>query len=229
MVDKYNTVNYSNIVMGSKERQQRERDEVRAKILDAARELFAAEGIEAVSMRKIADAVEYSPTIIYQYFADKDALLRELCAEDFGALAQTFGEIAGVADPIQRIEQIALAYVRFGIEHPNHYRLMFMTPFHGKELDAEEMSKQGNPDEDGYAFLKRAVAEAIAAGRYQRGLTSADLISQVLWAALHGLVALEITKCNDPWLEWRPFEERIKLMIETLQRGMARDAVKESQ
>jgi AcrR family transcriptional regulator len=215
--------------MGLKERRQRERDEVRGKIMDAARELFAAEGIEAVSMRKIADAVEYSPTIIYQHFVDKDALLRELCGEDFGALADTFGEIASVTDPIERIEQIGLAYGRFGIEHPNHYRLMFMTPFHGKKLDAEEMSKKGNPDEDGYAFLRQAVTEALAAGRYRSGLTNADLISQVFWAAVHGLVSLQITKANDPWLEWQPFEKRMQLMLDTLQRGMAKLPEKDSQ
>ena len=62
------------------------------------------------------------------------------------------------------------------------------------------MSKKGNPDEDGYAFLKQAVTEAIAAGRYRNDLTNADLISQVLWAAVHGLVALEITKAKDPGL-----------------------------
>ncbi|MGD0768582.1 MAG: TetR/AcrR family transcriptional regulator [Tepidisphaeraceae bacterium] len=206
--------------MGLKERRQRERDEVRAKILDAARDLFAAEGVEAVSMRKIADAVEYSPTIIYQYFADKDTLLHEICTEDFGALARTFVEIANVADPIKRIEQIGLAYGRFGIEHPNHYRLMFMTPFHGKRLNAEELCKKGNPDEDGYAFLKQTVTEAIAAGRFRIGLTDADMISQVLWAMVHGIVSLHITKANDPWLEWRPFERRIQLMIDAVIRGL---------
>jgi AcrR family transcriptional regulator len=215
--------------MGLKERRQRERNEVRTKILDAARDLFAVEGIEAVSMRKIADAVEYSPTIIYQHFADKDALLHELCAEDFGSLAQTFGEIANEADPIKRIELIGLAYARFGIENPNHYRLMFMTPCHGAKLCDEELERKGNPDEDGYAFLKQAVSEAIAAGRYRDGLTDADLISQVVWAAVHGLVALHIIKANDPWLEWRPFEERIKVMLKTLQRGMAREPGKDSQ
>ena len=103
--------------------------------MDAARELFAAEGIEAVSMRKIADAVEYSPTIIYQHFADKDALLHELCAGISQPSPHTFAEIARVADPIERIQKIGLAYGRFGIEHPNHYRLMFMTPYHGKRMD----------------------------------------------------------------------------------------------
>jgi AcrR family transcriptional regulator len=206
--------------MGSKERRQRERDEVHAKIMDAARNLFAAEGIEAVSMRKIADAVEYSPTVIYQYFADKDTLLHEICTEDFGAFSRTFAEIANVADPIKRIEQISLAYGRFGIEHPNHYRLMFMTPFHGKRLDDEELCKKGNPDEDAYAFLKQAVSEAIAAGRFAPGLTDADMISQVLWAVVHGIVSLQITKANDPWLEWRPFEQRIKLMIDSMISGL---------
>ena len=217
--------------MGSKERRQRERDEVRAKIMDAARELFAKEGIEAVSMRKIADAVEYSPTIIYQHFADKDALLHELCSEDFGALARSISvEIAKVADPIKRIEQIGLAYARFGIEHPNHYRLMFMTPYHGKRMDAEEMCKKGNPDEDGYAFLKHAVTEAIAAGRLPE---RADRCGPDLAGALGG-------RCTG-WCRWRSpnvtipglnggrSKQRIRLMLDTLQRGMARDPEKEPQ
>ena len=212
--------------MGSKERRQREREEIRGKILDAARDLFAAEGVEAVSMRKIAEAVEYSPTVIYQHFADKDALLHEICTEDFGALAGAFVEIANVADPIKRIKQIGLAYARFGIEHPNHYRLMFMTPFHGKRLDKEEMCKKGNPDEDGYAFLKQAVTEAIAGGRFHRGLTDADMISQVLWAMVHGIVSLHITKAEDPWLEWRPFERRIQLMIDSMIRGLTEGSKK---
>jgi len=179
-------------------------------------------------MRKIADAVEYSTTVIYQHFADKEALLREICMEDFGALARTFGDIAGETDPVKRIEKIGLAYARFGMEHPNHYRLMFMTPFHKKELTDEEMCGKGNPDEDGYAFLKHAVTQAIAAGQYREGLDNAELISQIFWAGVHGLVSLRITKENDQWIEWQPFEKQIKTMVETLQRGMARHVEKES-
>jgi AcrR family transcriptional regulator len=208
--------------MSSKDRRQRERDEVRVKIMTAARELFATQGVEAVSMRKIAEAVEYSPTIIYQHFADKESLLRELCTADFGALAGTFNQISNVADPIKRIEQIGLAYARFGLEHPNHYRLMFMTPCPIEKLSEDDLSRQGNPDEDGYAFLRQAVSEAIAAGRYREELTDADLISQVVWSAVHGVVSLQITKGNDPWLEWRPFERRVQLTLDSLQRGMIR-------
>jgi AcrR family transcriptional regulator len=189
----------------------------------AARELFAAEGVEAVSMRKIAEAVEYSPTVIYQHFTDKDELLQELCRDDFSALAETFGQIAAVADPIDRIEQIGIAYARFGIENPNHYRLMFMTPYHPKELP-DEVCGKGNPAEDGYAFLKMAVAEALESGRFRAGFDDVELISQVLWSGVHGLVSLQIIKGNDPWIEWHPFEKRIKAMLDALLRGMVRPA-----
>jgi len=195
---------------------------VRLKIMNAARELFASHGVEAVSMRKIAEAVEYSPTIIYQHFADKESLLHEICTEDFSSLAGVFSEIATVADPLKRIEQIGLAYARFGLEYPNHYRLMFMTPHPADDSHSDSQCGKGDPDEDGYAFLKKSVAEAIAAGRYRDGLNDADLISQVLWSAMHGLVSLQITKGQASWLEWRPFEQRIKLTLESLQRGIER-------
>jgi AcrR family transcriptional regulator len=67
--------------------------------MDAARDLFARDGVEAVSMRKIAEAIEYSPTAIYLHFADKDALLEELCANDFGSLAQAFNKEAAIQGP----------------------------------------------------------------------------------------------------------------------------------
>lgn len=207
--------------MGSKERRERERDEVRTKIMNAARDLFAAEGVEAVSMRKIAEAVEYSPTVIYQHFADKESLLREICRGDFGSLAGTMAEIASVTDPIERIRQIGLAYGKFGAAYPNHYRLMFMTQFHKEKMD-EECGK-GDPDEDAYAFLKQTVIEAIKANRFRDGLTDPELISQTLWAGVHGVVSLQITKGSDPWLEWSPLERRLQLMVDTLLRGLVRN------
>ena len=84
--------------MGTQERRERERAGVRRRIMAAARRLFAAQGYEAVSMRRIADAIEYSPTAIYLHFRDKHALVREICAADFAALAVAFGELAAVAD-----------------------------------------------------------------------------------------------------------------------------------
>jgi len=208
--------------MGSKERRQRERDDVRGKIMNAARDLFVDQGIESVSMRKIADAVEYSPTVIYQYFKDKDALLHELCEQDFASLAGVFRELAQIPDPVERIRQIGLAYGKFGLAYPNHYRLMFMEPFRGVRKEIGDECGNGNPDEDAYAFLRMTVSQVIEAGKFRKELSDADLVSQVLWAGVHGLVALQITKAQDPWLQWAPFETRISLMVDSLLAGMAR-------
>ena len=82
--------------MGVKERREREKSETRDKILDAARELFVTEGYEGVSMRKVADKIEYSPTAIYVHFADKEELFRELCHRGLCAAGGSLPELGDV-------------------------------------------------------------------------------------------------------------------------------------
>jgi AcrR family transcriptional regulator len=207
--------------LGPKERREREREEIRTRILDAARELFANEGFEAVTMRRIADRIEYSPTAIYFHFRDKEALLKELCDNDFGALAHQFLDIATIPYTIERLRQTGYAYARFGIEHPNHYRLMFMTPHPPIDAADQELEK-GNPEEDAYAFLKVIVGEAIRTGRFRQGLEDDDLIAQTIWAGMHGVVSLQIAKCNDDWIDWRPLEDRTRSMIDMIVDGLTR-------
>ena len=102
--------------MGSKERRERARSEIQKLILDAARELFVAEGYEAVTMRKIAEKIEYTPTAIYFYFRDKEALVRALCGEDFETLENRFRQIAArVRDPMECLRQMGFAYLEFGL------------------------------------------------------------------------------------------------------------------
>jgi len=208
--------------LGIKERREREKAEIREKILEAARELFVSEGYEAVSMRKIADKIEYSPTAIYLHFKDKEAVLRELCESDFYTLAQEFQEIARIADPVERLAATGVAYARFALTHPNHYRLMFMTPHPPPPDDEEPLIEKGNPEEDAYAFLKWTVGEVLAAGRIRPGFEDVDSLAQTFWAGMHGVVSLQIAKCNDDWVDWRPEEDRIRLMNEALMRGMIR-------
>ena len=96
--------------MGVKERRDRVKSETRDKILDAARELFVGEGYEKVTMRRIAEAIEYSPTAIYLHFEDKDDLVLALCHEDFGRLLGVFEKAELPRDPVERIRQLGLAY-----------------------------------------------------------------------------------------------------------------------
>jgi AcrR family transcriptional regulator len=202
--------------MGPKERREREREEVRTRILDAARELFVNEGVESVTMRRIADRIEYSATAIYFHFRDKEALLEQLCECDFREFAHGFSLIAQVPDPVERLRLAGHAYVNFGLTHPSHYRLMFMMP---KNTEGN-LEAKGNPEEDAYAFLQTIVRDLIGQKKLRDDLTDVDLVSQMIWAGIHGVVSLEIAKCKDQWVAWRPIEERTKATIEMMIRGL---------
>ena len=209
--------------MGVKERRERDRIETREKILEAARDLFIEEGFDGVSMRRIAERVEYSPTAIYMHFADKEQLFMEICHEDFRRLAQSLVGLAQVPDPVERLQRIGDAYVEFGLQNPNHYRTMFMTP-HPPIAESEEALKgRGNPEEDAYELLRATVREALSAGAFREHLRDADLISQTLWGGAHGVVSLQIAKCNDEWVHWCDIGKRARTMTNSLLRGLLKE------
>ena len=213
--------------MGVKERREREKSETRDKILDAARELFVTEGFEGVSMRKVAEKIEYSPTAIYVHFADKEELFRELCHQDYARLAEVFQSSAIATDPLGRLKQIGSIYIEFGTRYPNHYKFMFMTPHPLQEPDEVDREMMGNPEMDAYAFLKWAVQQAIDAGCFADEMTDAALISQTLWASVHGVISLQIAKGADCWVDWRPLQDRAEMMLDITLRGLVRPAGRE--
>jgi AcrR family transcriptional regulator len=208
--------------MGPKDRREREKADLRNKIIEAARQMFADYGYEKVSMRMIADKIEYSPTAIYLHFKDKDALFAELCRQDFSALAEVFNRIARIEDPMERLRSIGHAYVQFGLQYPNHYRLMFMTPHPVHHPEVEE-GRKGNPEHDAYEFLRVCIRDCIASGRLRPELHDADLIAQTCWAALHGVVALQIAMAKDDWVALRPATMTAQLILDVMMRGMLRE------
>jgi AcrR family transcriptional regulator len=208
--------------MGVKERREREKSETRDKILDAARELFVSEGYEGVSMRKVAEKIEYSPTAIYVHFADKNELFHELCREDFARLQEVVAVAEMPKDPIERLRQIGRNYIQFGMQFPHHYVFMFMTPHPELELDEQDREMVGNPEVDAYALLKWAVESAIKAGCFREEVQDAELVSQTLWAAVHGVISLNLAKGKDPWVDWRPLQDRAQMMLDVTLRGLVR-------
>ena len=205
--------------MGTIERRDRERLETRAKIMDAARDLFGREGYEAVSMRRIAEAIEYSPTAIYVHFRDKLDLLHQICQADFAALAHGVAELQKVADPIERIRRMGHAYIRFGASHPNHYRLMFMTPVQFPKELADADPSRGDVDRDSYALLKKSCQEAIDQGRLRPEYRDADLVAQMFWCAVHGVASLHIIKANNVWIDWKGLEPLADAVVDSILRG----------
>ncbi len=206
--------------MGVKERREREKLETRDLILEAARELFVSEGYEGVSMRKVAEKIEYSATAIYVHFADKEDLFRELCHKDFAQLAQVFQSVALPEDPVERLKRIGRTYIEFGRQYPNHYQLMFMTAHPQTELNERDCQVKGNPEVDAYALLRQTVQQAIDAGVFRQGMNDAELISQTLWSGVHGVISLEIAKHCDPWVDWRPLEQRVEVILDAVLRGL---------
>ena len=113
--------------MGIKERQQRDRGRTRESILTAARELFVREGYQNVSMRKIADRIEYSPAAIYSYFPSKDDIFFALAEEGFRTLAgHAIGSIENIQDPFDRLRQGLWAFYEFSKLYPEYFALMFV-------------------------------------------------------------------------------------------------------
>jgi AcrR family transcriptional regulator len=205
----------------SRARRERERADTRRKILLAAREMFARKGYEATTMRAIAARIQYTPTAIYHHFHNKDALLIELSAQDFKALAEAFQQIGEVTDSVERLRRIGQAYIEFGLTHPMHYRLMFMTP-HPHMKDAKAGIAHGDPSEDAYAFLVHACQQAIRDGRFRPDLADAHEVAQILWAGCHGLVSLRITKEHTDWVEWRDVRATATRLHDVMLNGLLR-------
>jgi AcrR family transcriptional regulator len=112
--------------MGTKERQEREREIVRRAIVDAARELFVAEGFGKVSVRKIAERIEYSPAAIYSYFPSKDDIFYALAEEGFRLLCDRLPKMEKTEDPLALVRQALNGLYRFSQAHPEYYALMFL-------------------------------------------------------------------------------------------------------
>jgi AcrR family transcriptional regulator len=208
--------------MGIQERRVREREELQEKIMDAARALFAEQGYEAVTMRKIAERIEYSPTAIYVHFKDKESLILAICLTDFNTLAQRFQTIGRIADPVERLRSIGRAYADFALKHPNHYRLMFMSPHPSEIHDEPSMAHKGNPEEDAYAFLRMTVVNAMESDRFRPEMKDPDLIAQTLWAGIHGVVSLRIVMANGVWLTWPSEKRSVETMLDSLMQGVLR-------
>jgi AcrR family transcriptional regulator len=195
--------------MGITERREREREEVRRKILDAARDLFMTEGYERVTMRKIAEAIEYSPTAIYLHFEDKEDLVLALCRQDFGRLLSAMEGQAPPGDPIEGLRQLGRAYAAFAIDNPNQYRFMFMSP-----MKPDHSPEPTDPGHLSYGVLRDAVTKAIEAGALRPA--DPDTVAQVLWSSIHGAVALLITMRPDCW----PRPPAANLIDETIEAGL---------
>ncbi|WP_028297622.1 TetR/AcrR family transcriptional regulator [Olivibacter sitiensis] len=172
--------------MSSKERIQRMKDENRRNILDAALHIVKEEGWQALSMRKIADIIEYTAPIIYEYFANKEAILSELASKGYLILAKKVREAKEKEEtPEKQIEAMWLAYWDFAFAEKELYQLMF-----GVGIQCCEMQKSF-ANSDTYSELIRDVIKEIMVDKNP----SEELLCRryfTYWSVIHGLISINL-------------------------------------
>jgi AcrR family transcriptional regulator len=204
--------------MATTRRRERARSDLRARILDAAREIVLREGFGALTIRKIAEAIEYAPGTLYLYFENRDAIARELSFEGFRKLLEAFGLASRIADPVARLEEIGRAYVRFGMENPETYRLVFMED---PQLTTAVFKAAGDdPGQRAYRALLDPLETLREEGRLQPD-ADVQALADTLWAVVHGIVSLKLT-C--PGFPITPVEPLVDTALRTFLDGLVRDA-----
>lgn len=203
--------------MGIVERKEREREEMRQLILDGAQKLFLANGFEKVSIRNIADAIEYSPATIYLYFKDKNQLLFALHQRGFVKMVSEFLPLQLLADPFEKLVEMGRSYIRFAVENPELFDLMFIMTAPMDTLDKEDWVE----GDQAFGLLTRVVQECMDAGIFQKH--DVQSTAMMIWSGIHGYTALFLRKrlgmfpeCDRELI----MDEAFNLFCETLRRGL---------
>ena len=189
-----------------------EGDRLRAEILEATEHLLLETGSEeAVSIRAVAEATGVTAPSIYRHFTDKTHLMFEVCARHFALLDDVIeAACAGIDDPVAAMQARGRAYVQFGVEHPEHYRIMFMGPAYATPGQWNDLLETG-----AFAHLVEGLQAGVDAGILVCG-PSGDVRTMAMhvWADIHGLTSLLVARPTMPWPEVDAFvDEHLALCM----------------
>ena len=185
--------------MGVIERRAREKEALRTKIIEATSQLMVEEGFESVSIRRIAERIEYSPATIYLYFKDKAELIDAICEELFGQMVEALSNVgAEEADPLKRLRAGMRGYIEFGMSHPSHYLAVF-----GVVHQPSEAHGPDHPNEakqlgmEAFEILRQILRLCISQGALPE--CDVETTSHAAWMCLHGITILMITTYGGPF------------------------------
>jgi AcrR family transcriptional regulator len=175
--------------MAISDRKLREKEDLKKRILEAAKSLFVEKGFEATSMRNIAERVEFSPTTLYLYYKDKNEIVYALHQEGFKLLAQQFKVVANVDHPFERMKAMSRIYLQFAEENSDFYELMFVRQgpiIHVQKHNQDEWEEGSRT----YNVLYETILDCQKAG-YFKGQKPHSL-SLIIWSVLHGMATLHM-------------------------------------
>lgn len=206
--------------MGIRERKARHKNQLREQILSVAEELFVTEGYRNVSMRKIAQRIEYSPTTIYRLFENKTEIMNRLIADGYRGVYECYDRVLEERgdSPVETLGQIIRAYARFAMDHPNHYELWFSSG----ELDVSDgrlRMRHGEASYPVYQTWLDLIEECRAAGAFAKGRGTLELF-QLIWGSVHGLISVRI---RHPRFHWPPVAGHVDALLAVLLPGLRRE------
>ena len=209
--------------MGVTERRIREKEALRQSILDAASQLVVEQGHQNLSIRKIAEKIEYAPSTIYLYFQDKYEILASICVEVFDQLSAKLLQLEETeGDSVTLFKQGLRCYIDFGLANPSYYMVTFMTPRPDLPPDHPVAESRG-PDEAGvraFGYLCAAIQRGIDEGTFRN--EDANMLGQATWLAIHGMTSGLICMGNDSHFPWVDRESLIEGQLDLLVRGLMR-------
>jgi AcrR family transcriptional regulator len=173
--------------MGVSERKAKEKENLRALILQAAMRLFVEKGLESTTIRNIAETIDYSVGTVYVYFKDKSAILHALHSEGFLELGGAMRILFEVSDPMERLHAMGRIYLRFALENPAMYDLMFnqKEPIEFVQAINAETWNEGAVT---FSLLRSTVQDCIAAGHFSGH--ELEPLAVLIWSTVHGMCSL---------------------------------------
>lgn len=195
-----------------------EGDKTAEAILDATDGLLLASADEdAVSVRAVAEEVGLTPAALYRHYPDKETLLYAVCARHFDRLTAEVAEpaLASTDDPVLALRRLGEAYVRFGVEHPEHYRIMFMRR---QDHEPEQYAADRVLETGLFGVTIPAVQRCLDEGRFRADAGDALEIAWALWMAVHGITSLAVAKPNFPA---PPLDDQLTSVLDVVLAGLA--------
>ncbi|MBS1535204.1 MAG: TetR/AcrR family transcriptional regulator [Bacteroidetes bacterium] len=171
------------------ERKAREKEALKALILNGAKKLFLEKGIEQTTIRNIADEIQYSVGTVYVYYKDKNAILHDLHTLGFKELGGSFVPLLSVQDPMERLKKMGRLYIKFALENSEMYDLMFNVKAPMEFIDKCE-DDQWDEGSNTFDALKSTVAQCMSNGHFAGH--ELEPLSFMIWSLVHGMCCLEI-------------------------------------
>jgi AcrR family transcriptional regulator len=176
-------------------------------ILDASLKLFMEQGFENVSIRKIADLIEYSPTTVYLYFKDKNEILFNLHEIGFQKMAEYNQDLWTIKNPLVRLAKMGEYYIKFGLENSAFYELMFILKAPMEALESLDANCEWKSGDQALGKLKETIQECMDKKLIEKG--DVDAVAMSIWSMVHGMVSLAI---RDRFDKLVPRDQMISMM-----------------